>query len=193
MLCLVLKHFSPDFSFQNWCLLRMACPLPLTLWWESIASSQVECSSMYVVTCATAVCPLLKPVCWVLCNCSLWNCGVQNMPAFFCKLCLLDPPTTGLVSLSSTAVIGAGASTVIETTLSTLFWPPLVSSAGGGVFACEWAFNGFEATPEASSSSSLVISTGEDITAIGPGGTKSTSLVMIIEWLQYTIYWFLSS
>jgi hypothetical protein len=65
----------------------------------------------------------------------------------------------------------------------------LVSSAGGGgVSACKSAFDGFEATSESSSSSSLMISTGGYSAAAGAGGTKSTSLVMIIEWLQYTLY-----
>jgi hypothetical protein len=58
----------------------------------------------------------------------------------------------------------------------------LVSSAGGGgITACKSAFDGFEATSESSSSSSLMIAPGGYSTAIGAGGTKATSLVMIIE------------
>jgi len=144
---------------------------------------------MDVVACAISVCPLLLPVCWVLCDWSLWNCGVLNMPALFRELCLLDGPTTFLVASSLTAVRGARALTEIKSRVSSLSWLQLVLSAGGGESVCESAFDGFEATPESSSSSSLMTSTG----GYSAGGTKSTSLVMIIEWLQYTLYWFLPS
>ena len=68
---------------------------------------------MDVVAGASAACPLLLPVSGVRSerDCSLWNCGVLNMPAFFCELCLLDGLTTSLVASSSTAVLGARALT----------------------------------------------------------------------------------
>jgi len=69
---------------------------------------------MHVVSCATAACRFLLPVCSVLCECSLWNRGVLNMPAFFCELCLVDCRTISLVASSSTAAYGAGALTVIQ-------------------------------------------------------------------------------
>ena len=109
------------------------------------------------------------------------------MPAFFRELCLLDGPTKSLVASSSTAVLASGALTEIESRDSSLSRLQL-DSAGGGVSVCESAFDGFKATPESSSSSFLMIATGGYSAAIGAGGTKSTSLVMIIEWLQYTLY-----
>ena len=77
---------------------------------------------MDVVACATAACPLLRPVCWVRSerDCSSWNREVLNMPAFLHELCLLDGTTAVLVSSSSTAVLGAGALTVIELRVSSL-------------------------------------------------------------------------
>jgi hypothetical protein len=110
------------------------------------------------------------------------------MPALFFELCLLGGPTTALVASSLTAVLGSGSLTVIESRVSLLSCLQLVSSAGGGVSACESAFDGFEATPESSSSASFMTSTGGYSAAPGTGGTKSTYLVMIIEWLQYTLY-----
>jgi hypothetical protein len=53
--------------------------------------------------------------------------------------------------------------------------------------ASESVFDGYKATPESSSSSSLMISTDGYSTANGITETKSIPVVMIIEWLQYTI------
>jgi hypothetical protein len=77
---------------------------------------------MDVVACATAVYPLLLPVCWVLSerDCSSWNRVVLNMPVFFRELCHLVGPTTSLVASSLTAVLGAGALNVIESRVSSL-------------------------------------------------------------------------
>jgi len=106
---------------------------------------------MDVVAYATAACPMLLPVCCVLCNCFWGNCGVFNMPAFIWEFCLLHGPTTVLVASSLTAVHGAGGLTVIEFRVSSLPCLELISTAGGGgVAACMSAFHGFKVTSSVS-------------------------------------------
>jgi len=75
---------------------------------------------MDVVAGATAACPSLLPGCRVLCDCSSWNLGVLNTAAFLRELCHLDGCTTSLVVLTSTAVLGAGALTILELRVSSL-------------------------------------------------------------------------